>query len=57
VKLILTRYLGSLRRAHLWVLGLHTANAEFLGRGVLGDSYWDFWLKLVRDWEAKELKD
>jgi hypothetical protein len=24
---------------------------------VLGDSYWDFWLKLVRDWEAKELKD
>jgi Ser/Thr protein kinase RdoA (MazF antagonist) len=42
---------------HLWLLGLHTANAEFLGRGVLGDSYWDFWLKLVHDCEAKELKD
>ena len=42
----------------VWILGLHTSNASFLGRSFLNDQfYWNYWLKLIHDWDAKELKD
>lgn len=42
---------------YIWILGLHTGHASFLGRSFINDQYWDYWLKLIRDWDAKELKD
>jgi Ser/Thr protein kinase RdoA (MazF antagonist) len=42
---------------YIWILGLHTSNASFLGRSFLNDQlYWNYWLKLIRDWDEKELK-
>ena len=38
---------------HFWLLGLHAGNAWFFGRNLIA---WDFWLKLIRDWDANELK-
>lgn len=41
---------------YIWILGLHTGNASFLGRSFMNDQlYWNYWLKLIRDWDAKEL--
>ena len=40
---------------YIWVLGLHTGIAPFIGSNAFGDQYWDYWLKLIRDWDAKEL--
>lgn len=40
---------------HIWLLGLHTAVAPFIGSSSLGDQYWDYWLKLVRDLDQREL--
>ena len=41
---------------YIWLLGLHTSNASFLGRSFMNDQlYWNYWLKLIRDWDAKEL--
>ena len=39
----------------IWILGVHTSNAWFLGRNWMNDSYFDYWLKFIREWEAKEL--
>jgi Ser/Thr protein kinase RdoA (MazF antagonist) len=42
---------------YIWILGLHTGNASFLGRSFMNDQlYWNYWLKLIRDWDEKELK-
>jgi Ser/Thr protein kinase RdoA (MazF antagonist) len=42
---------------YIWLLGLHTSNASFLGRSFMNDQlYWNYWLKLIHDWDAKELK-
>ena len=42
---------------YIWILGLHTGNASFLGRSFMTDQlYWDYWFKLIRDWDARELK-
>jgi len=42
---------------YFWILGLHTGNASFFGRSFMNDQlYWDYWFKLIRDWDAKELK-
>jgi Ser/Thr protein kinase RdoA (MazF antagonist) len=42
---------------YIWILGLHTSNAPFLGRSFMTDQgYWNYWLKLIHDWDAKELK-
>jgi hypothetical protein len=38
---------------YIWLLGLHAGGAWFLGRNLIA---WNFWLKLIRDWDAKELK-
>lgn len=39
----------------IWIMGLHAANASFLGRSFLNDQYFDYWLKFIHNWEAKEL--
>jgi Ser/Thr protein kinase RdoA (MazF antagonist) len=39
----------------IWIMGLHTCNAPFLGRSFMNDQYFDYWLKFIRDWEVKEL--
>jgi Ser/Thr protein kinase RdoA (MazF antagonist) len=42
---------------YIWILGLHTGNASFLGRSFISDQlYWNYWLKQIHDWDAKELK-
>jgi Ser/Thr protein kinase RdoA (MazF antagonist) len=42
---------------YIWILGLHTSNASFFGRSFMNDQlYWNYWLKLIRDWDGKELK-
>jgi Ser/Thr protein kinase RdoA (MazF antagonist) len=42
---------------YIWILGLHTGNASFLGRSFMNDQfYWNYWLNLIRGWDAKELK-
>ena len=42
---------------YIWILGLHTSNASFFGRSFMNDQlYWNYWLKLIRDWDEKELK-
>jgi len=42
---------------YVWLLGLHALNAGFFGLSFMNDQlYWNFWLKLIRDWDAKELK-
>lgn len=40
---------------HIWLLGLHTANASDWGAGWLNKRYFDRGLKFLRDWEADQL--
>lgn len=40
---------------YIWLMGLHTALASSIGTSALGEQYWDYWLKLLREWDAKEL--
>ncbi len=40
----------------IWILGLHSEVAYYLGKNWMNDDYYNYWFKFMRDWEAKELK-
>ncbi len=42
---------------HIWIMGLHAANAYDLGYGWLNDSYYDHQMKFLRRWETELLNE
>jgi Ser/Thr protein kinase RdoA (MazF antagonist) len=41
---------------YIWILGLQCGNAPISGSSGLNDFYFDYWLKFIREWDAKQLE-
>ena len=41
---------------YIWIFGLHVGARPFIGSGFINDMYWNFWMKLLRKWDEKELE-
>lgn len=53
--IVATLYFVAIR--HIWLMGLHTGNAQDWGRAWLNEAYFDRALKFLREWEAEYLTE
>jgi Ser/Thr protein kinase RdoA (MazF antagonist) len=49
------RYFVGVR--HIWMMGLHAANAFDLGYAWINDSYYDHQMRFLRKWETEQFND